>query len=93
MQVSRRKISATPLASPGTRLFASEAKATNRPLALIGGRAAGAVGVGAIEAHRHQSGRGRAARRGALTGVAQIDFVQARSRYRTRSADGATSAT
>ncbi len=43
------------------------------------GRAAGAIGVAAIEAHRHQSGRGRTACRRALTGVAQIDFVQAGS--------------
>ena len=37
IQVSRRKMSATPLASPMTRLFASEANATNRPFALIDG--------------------------------------------------------
>ncbi len=37
MQVSRRKISVTPLASPRTKLFASEANATNRPLVLSEG--------------------------------------------------------
>ena len=37
MQVSRKKISLQPLPSPFTRLFASEAKTTNRPLAVTDG--------------------------------------------------------
>jgi hypothetical protein len=37
MQVSRRKMSATPLLSPATRLVASEAKTTKRPSAEIDG--------------------------------------------------------
>ena len=37
MHVSRRKISATPLLSPATRLVASEAKTTKRPSAEIDG--------------------------------------------------------
>ena len=37
MQVSRRKISFQPLLSPFTRLFASEAKTTSRPVAVTEG--------------------------------------------------------
>jgi hypothetical protein len=50
MQVSRRKISATPLLSPGTRLVASEAKTTKRPSALIDGERLAPSGPAPVKA-------------------------------------------
>lgn len=44
MQVSRRKTSLQPLLSPFTRLFASEAKTTNRPSAVTEGESLGPFG-------------------------------------------------
>jgi hypothetical protein len=44
MQVSRRKMSLQPLLSPFTRLLASEAKMTNRPLVVTEGELLAALG-------------------------------------------------
>ena len=58
---SRTNTSSTPLVSPGTRLVASESKATKRPSAEIAGPDAGTVALDAARADAHPLGRARLA--------------------------------
>ena len=57
--VSRRKMSLQPLLSPFTRLFASEAKTTNRPSGVTDGEALGPFGSAPFQATEIGSTRGR----------------------------------
>ena len=50
-----------PLVSPGTRLVASEEKATKRPSAEIAGSSAAAIALGAARPDAHPLGRARLA--------------------------------